>query len=244
MECNHEVSEIDNEGISVCVHCHIEKVLSATVVDFNSTDWHQNKDGANQSRYKYKSYNASSTDDDLMKLMKAYDSDQRLVDVVFTLYRSVVKGDTIRHPFNKSVLFMCAHTIYKTQESKYLEMTKLQRHFGLTRKQILNGIKYFNMKVSLNHIKIDVHTSISVEDYIRSICADLDLPFFQDLIDIYNDVITRNNSINHASPKSIAVSILRNYARKNNMEKITTAMLSSRYVVSDTSMSKIDKIIG
>lgn len=240
-ECVHDFEEVDFDGLCVCKNCKIEKVISR--VDCGN-EWRQNKTSSN-SRCQYKSYTDVCTGEDLIKIIKTYDdSDSSVVDDIYDLYQKVIKGDIIRYPFNKSVLFMCANTIYKNKKRKYLELNKMQKHFGLTRKQILNGIKYFNMKISLNNINIEVQNSISVEEYISAICSDLNMNISVELIDIYNKVLTNHKEINHLTPKSIAVAILRFYAKKMNIHTINTNILTMKYSVSDTSMSKVDKILS
>lgn len=241
-ECEHEFEDIDFDGFTICKKCNIEKVVSGGL-DYGN-EWRSCK-ATDNSRCQYKSYTDTFTGEDITKIMKSYDeSDPDMLDEIYNLYHQVVKGDIIRYPFNKSVLFMCANTIYKSKYKRYLELNKLQKHFGLTRKQILNGIKYFNMKVFVNKVNVTIHNSISVEDYITSICEDLHINFNQCMIDMYHTISDRHKDVCHMSPKFVATAIVTFYSRRNNIPNATKEIMLEKYGVSDTSISKIDKILN
>jgi hypothetical protein len=251
-ECDHVFEEIE-DTIFMCEKCGIEKVG----IDLNyDNEWNQSKLNS-ESRCNYKSYSEFTTNMNLINILKNYETSENrdiIINDIYDLYQKVVKGDIVRDPYNKSILIICANTIYKSKYNRILELIKLQKHFNLKRKQVLNGLKFFNTKVKINNINLDLignggvdtkNEEITVIKYLRSIGSELSLKL--DIIDesivIYNDLICNYKEINHIAQKSIAVSILKYLIKKYNIKNIDVINLSKRYNIPDTSILKVEKIL-
>lgn len=247
--CIHQFQALD-DVTQRCHLCGIEKVVTSYIeTGAEWRDYRESAESTNRARCGYKAYNDSLHMNTVF--LQSIGIDAAIMGEIGELYKKVVKGDIIRFPFNKAILFICTHTVYKSK-SRYLEYTELQRQFGLTRKQISNGMKYFRIKVTKNRVKLDTSLCVSTEQYLCEMCKDLDLPTLVDtdikdsLISMYQQVINRSEVINHSSSKALATAIIKSHVRcmcDADTYSDICHTLNARYATSDTTMLKLEKEI-
>lgn len=269
-ECNHVFKESAPQcangarraaqRIEVCLLCGIERIIS-TYVDTDA-EWRNFKERGDISKsrcvYRHK-YDRDDEDlaaaaDDISQqaistMLKVLNIPEDFAPKIEDLYERVVKGDIIRYPFNRSLLFVCTYMTYKTN-NRFLEYGKLQKTFDVNKKQVSAALKFFNLKLKLNKITFDTKPCVTIEQYLTQICDDLDLRahipnVLEDVTALYNSISKLSEVVNHSIQKTAAIAIIKYYIKVNHDRKRPLlAQMSKRYSVSENSIQKIEKDIG
>ena len=84
-----------------------------------------------------------------------------IVNIANKLYVSVVKDLNLRSPLRRAVVFACIFNAYKSI-GDFKIPKELQKIFGISRSDMANGMKYFNLNIPK---KFNIST-IKISDYI------------------------------------------------------------------------------
>lgn len=224
MECVHVFEKtqriVAGNKIERCKMCMIERVVQTLNIDTQVECFSK---ASATARCAYRSY-TTQTADTIAQTLPVLEKDPVIQGEIEDLYNRVIQGDTLRFPFNRSVLIVCALSIYKSHK-RFMEYTRLQTQFDISRKQMSGGVKYFNLKVRLNNIQLKMDAQyISVGDYIHNICIDLNIneQLTAQCIQVYDKIKDKCDDFNYVMPKVVAVAMVKYFMRNRNHTEYTS----------------------
>ena len=138
-----------------------------------------------------------------------------IVNIANKLYVSVVKDSNLRSPLRRAVVFACIFNAYKSI-GDFKIPKELQKIFGISRSDMANGMKYFNLNIPK---KFNIST-IKISDYIPVIMKRFKVKDYHivNAVRILEFVKLRSSLLNSSCPQGVASAICFCYlklAKKN-----------------------------
>ncbi len=236
--CLHVNSSTDN-GTEVCIDCGIEIYKELSL----EPEWryygnNDSKHGSDPSRC----FIRKSDEKNIYKDIAKFDFPINIKEISNSSYLDITQGCIKRGNYRKALIFACVFNAYKSQNNAQ-NPEELREKFGLTRKDILKGLNFFN--VHKTDVKTTAPIYISPIKFIPCVMKKFNANDFhiEEVTKLYHKIHNRSSLINRSNPLSVISGLVYYYFRLKEA-RITCTVFSKMVRLSDITISRISKNIA
>lgn len=240
--CEHQNLSNQNGGKEICLDCGIEIYQQLSL----EPEWRYY--GENDSRHSSDPNRCQMRkveDKGIYKDIENMDIPPEIAEESNRLYNLITLGKIRRGNFRKSVIFACIFYAYK-YKNKPITTDILQQKISLTKKDISNGLKFYNLVCKdIKEIKEKKTECISPVIFIPQIMKKFNSSqiHIDRVTELYNMIRNKSSLINRSNPQSVISGLIFYYCRLIG-KNITCSKFSSIVNLSDITVSRISKNIS
>lgn len=254
--CLHHNSE-SNNGVQICSDCGIEICTELSL----DPEWRYY--GDNDSKHASdpsRCYLRKQEDKNIFKDIEVYEFPTDINNEINSRYMEITKideevddkgvrskgGNKIhRGTFRRSLLFACAHNVFKQRDNVRgvvtYDMEKLREKMKLTRKDASKGLTFYNLNKKTREKPIYISPAALIPIVLKKFNAK---PHHIDNVNkLFDQINNRSCMLNRSNPQSVISGLIYYYFRSKSAD-ITCNKFSEIIKLSDITISKISKEIS